>query len=116
MRTAGVITTFLLATSVSSLPQSNDRLFTGEIMDSPCAAMGTHDRMMKGLEAKDAKDCSQKCVRMVGKYVLYDPANKVTYQIDDQQKSAAYAGQKVTVKGTYDAASKTIHVESIGSQ
>jgi hypothetical protein len=79
MRTAGVITTFLLATSVSSLPQSNDRLFTGEIMDSPCAAMGTHDRMMKGLEAKDAKDCSQKCVRMVGKYVLYDPANKATY-------------------------------------
>jgi hypothetical protein len=48
--------------------------------------------------------------------VLYDPANKATYQIDDQQKSAAYAGQKVTVKGTYDAASKTIHVESIGSQ
>jgi len=115
MRTAGVITILLLATSVS-LPQSNDRLFTGEIMDSPCAAMGTHDRMMKGLEAKDAKDCSQKCVRMVGKYVLYDPVNKATYQIDDQQKSAAYAGQKVTVKGTYDAASKTIHVESIGSQ
>ena len=114
MRPAAVITTFLLATSVSL--QSNDHLFTGEIMDSPCAAMGTHDRMMKGVEAKDAKECSQKCVRMVGKYVLYDPVNKATYQIDDQQKSAAYAGQKVTLKGIYDAASKTIHVESIGSQ
>jgi hypothetical protein len=115
MRTAGVITTFLLATSVSP-SQSNDRRFTGEIMDSPCAAMGTHDRMMKGVDAKDARDCSEKCVRMAGKYVLYDPANKATYRIDDQQKSAAYAGQKVTVKGTYDAASKTIHLESIGSQ
>ena len=115
MRTAATITTFLLVTSVSP-SESNDRLFTGEIMDSPCAAMGTHDRMMKGLQAKDARDCSQKCVRMVGKYVLYDPAKKATYQIDDQQKSAAYAGQKVAVKGTYDTATKTIHVESIGSQ
>src|SRR5215469_14765292 len=103
MRTLGFITAFLLATSVG-VPQSNGRLFTGEIMDSPCAAMGTHDRMMKGVEAKDAKECSQKCVRMVGKYVLYDAVNKTTYQIDNQQKSAAYAGQKVSVKGTYDAA------------
>jgi hypothetical protein len=71
--------------------------------------------MMKGVEAKDARDCSQKCVRLGGtfKYVLYDADTKTTYQIDNQQKWAAYAGQKVNVKGTYDAASKTIHIESI---
>ena len=115
MRILGVITAFFLATSVG-LSQNNGSLFTGEVMDSPCAAMGTHDRMMKGVEAKDAKECSRKCVQMVGKYALYDAAKKTTYQVDNQQKLAAYAGQKVSVKGTYDTASKTIHVESIQSQ
>jgi hypothetical protein len=113
MRTPAVIAMLLLAAAVG-LPQS--RSFTGQLMDSQCAAMRTHDRMMKGVDAKDAKECSQKCVRLGGKYVLYDPATKTTYQVDAQEKSAAYAGQKVSVKGTYDAASKTIHVESVEAQ
>ena len=96
-----VIAMLLLAGSVHP-PQS--RSFTGEVMDRPCAAMGTHDRMMKGVDAKDAKECSQKCARLGLKYVLYDRATKTTYQIDDQQKVDAYAGQKVIVKGTYDEA------------
>ena len=110
---SAVIAMLLLAGSVNS-PQS--RSFTGEIMDRPCAAMGTHDRMMKGVNAKDAKECSRNCARLGLKYVLYDQATKTTYQIDDQQKVDAYAGQKVIVKGTYDEASKTIHVASIEAQ
>ena len=110
---SAVITVLLLAGAVNS-PQS--RSFTGEIMDRPCAAMGTHDRMMKGVDSKTAKECAQKCVRLGLKYVLYDPATKTTYLIDDQQKVDAYAGQKVIVKGTYDEASKTIHVASIEAQ
>lgn len=113
MRTLVVIAALLLGASVG-LPQS--RSFTGEIMDSQCAAMRSHDRMMKGVDAKDAKECSQKCVRLGGKYVLYDLATKTTYQIDDQQKADAYAGQKVSVKGTYDATTKTIHVASVEAQ
>jgi hypothetical protein len=115
MQTLRVIATLLLV-STGSLPQTNSQVFTGEIMDSPCAAMGNHDRMMKGVEAKDARECSRKCVQLMGKYVLYDTIKHTTYQLDDQQKSAAYAGQKVSVKGTYDAASKTIHMESVTSQ
>jgi hypothetical protein len=110
MRTLAVIATLLLAAD-AGLPQS--RSFAGEIMDSQCAAMGSHSKMMEGVQAKNAKECVQKCVEFGGKYVLYDAATKTTYQIDDQKKPAAYAGQKVTVKGTYDAASKTIHVESL---
>jgi hypothetical protein len=53
---------------------------------------------------------------MGGKYVLYDPATKMSYRVDDQQKSAVYAGQRVSVKGTYDAASKMLHIESIESR
>jgi hypothetical protein len=42
-----------------------------------------------------------------------DQSTNTAYQLDDQEKAAAFAGQKVNVKGAYDAASKTIHVESI---
>src|SRR5579871_424081 len=115
MRTLVLIAALLVTPSVGL---SQSRSFAGEIMDSPCASMGSHDRMMEGVEAKDAKDCSEKCVRLAAsyKYVLYDPATKTTYLIDNQQLAAGHAGRKVNVKGTYDAASKMIHVESIDSR
>jgi hypothetical protein len=53
---------------------------------------------------------------MGGKYVLFDPAAKTTYQLDNQEKAAAFAGRKASVKGTLDAASKTIRVESVEAQ
>jgi len=97
------------------------RNFTGEIMDSQCAATGSHASMLKmsGLGDKDPNDpvakkmCTQKCVQMGGKYVLYDAAEKAVYQLDDQDKAKEFAGQKVKVTGTYDEASKTIHITTI---
>jgi hypothetical protein len=100
----------LLLTAVAL---SQGRPFTGEIMDSQCAGMHSHARMMQGVEAKDAKECTQKCVQMGGKYVLFDPATKTAYQLDNQDKVAAFAGRKVSVNGALDASSKTIHVESV---
>ena len=113
MRTLTIIATLLL-TAGSGLPQS--RSFTGEIMDSQCAGMRSHDKMMQGVDAKTAKECTQKCVELGGKYTLFDPATKTAYQLDNQEKAAAFAGRKVNVKGTLDAASKTIHVESLEAQ
>jgi hypothetical protein len=90
------------------------RSFTGEIMDSQCAAvMHSHTRMMQGVGAKNAKECTQKCVQMGGKYALLDSSGNTAYQLDNQEKAAAFAGQKVSIKGTLDSASKTIRVESI---
>ena len=93
--------------------QGTTSSFTGEIMDSQCAAMGTHAQMMKTEGAKDARECTLACVKMGGKFVLYNPTTKATYQLDDQEKPRTFAGRTVTVKGTYDSASKTIHVQSI---
>jgi hypothetical protein len=53
------------------------------------------------------------CVKMGGKYVLFNAANKRVYQLDDQTKPEQFAGQKVKVKGTYDRATKTIHITDI---
>ena len=113
MRISVAIATLSLAASIA-LPQS--RSFSGQIMDSQCAGMGSHAQMMQGVGAKTAKECTVKCVQLGGKYTLFDTSAKTAYLRDNQDKAAAFAGQKVTVKGTLDAASKTIKVESIAAQ
>jgi hypothetical protein len=73
----------------------------------------------RGMGDKDPNDamtkkmCTQNCVKMGGKYVLYSAAKKTVYELDDQQKPAEFAGQNVKVAGSYDKATKTIHVTSI---
>jgi hypothetical protein len=99
--------------SSATAPASAAQTYTGEIMDSSCAMMGGHDSMMKQAGAKDAKECTVKCVAAGGKYVLYDAGSKTTYQLDDQSKPKDLAGQKVKVTGTLDSATSTIHVQSI---
>jgi hypothetical protein len=101
-----------LLAAAAALPQSQS--FTGEIMDTPCAAMQSHAKMMQGMGAKNAADCTEKCVRAGGRYALFDASTKTTYLLDNSSKAAAFAGQKVIVKGTYDAANKMIHLESLG--
>src|SRR5438309_7408835 len=81
--------------------------FTGVITDSECAK-GDHKAMNMGPDPK----CVTECVKgMGGKYVLYD--GKETYTLSDQKSPEKFAAKKVTVKGTLDAATKTIRVDSI---
>lgn len=98
----------LLAVSVVA---QTAKSYTGEIMDSACAAAGSHAAMLKPGES--AKTCTDGCVKMGAKYVLYDAKTKAVYQLDDQKKPMAFSGDKVTVMGTLDPATKTITVASI---
>lgn len=82
-------------------------------MDSMCAKLGSHTMMEKEHNIPDAKTCTMGCVKGGAKYVPYDSATKTTYQLDDQQKPEAFAGQKVKVNGTLDFATSTIHVGRI---
>jgi Protein of unknown function (DUF5818) len=117
---------FLLFCGISlAAPQGGkQKAFTGVIMDSQCAMMGSHQKMEKmhpkmfnkassALTGPEARKCTLACVKMGGKFVLYNPKTKRTYQLSDQEKPREFAGEKVRVTGTYDAASKTIQVESI---
>ena len=90
-----------------------DNTFTGEIMDSQCADMGSHDNMMKGEHASNAKECAIACVKKGGTYALYDPAAKKAYKLDNQNKAKAFAGQKVTVTGKVESGGDSIHVTNI---
>jgi len=94
-----------------SLAAQKAQTYTGEIMDQQCALLGGHTAMMN--QGESAKDCANRCVSIGGKYVLFDGANKMVYQLDDQKKAQGFAGAKVKVTGTYDTSSKTIHVANI---
>jgi hypothetical protein len=101
----------LAASLAVSLSAQRSATFTGEIVDSPCAILGAHEKM--ALKGENDKDCTIRCVKMGGKYALLDAANKTWYQLDDQKKAEAFAGAKVTITGTADAATKTIRIATI---
>jgi hypothetical protein len=89
------------------------RTFRGEIMDSACAKLGSHDMMMKKEGIKTKKDCTIGCVTMGSKYVLYNASGKTVYELDDQKTPEQFAGEEVRVTGTLDQATRTIHVTGI---
>ena len=95
------------------LATAKEQTFNGEIMDSPCAKGGGHESMFKKMGTNDAKACTEACVKMGGKYVLFNGTSKTYYELDDQTKPKAFAGQKVQVKGDLDKATKTIHIKEI---
>jgi hypothetical protein len=89
--------------------------FTGEVMDNECGTQQSHDAMIKKEGYKGAKECALGCVAAGGKFVLYAVSNKTVYLLDDQEKPKEFAGLKVTIIGTYDGETKTIHIQSIQS-
>src|ERR1017187_8870325 len=112
--TVTVVGSLMLLLLSVSFAVAQDRTINGEIMDSACAKMGSHDGMMKShADIKDAKGCTLGCVKAGSKFVLYDGASKTVYELDDQQKPMQFAGEKVKVTGTVDNATNTIHVTDI---
>jgi hypothetical protein len=97
-----LLTVSLLVVVALPVPNARPRTFSGEIQDSTCAGTAEHVE----------RDCALTCVRGGAKWVLYDPSNKEIYQLDDQ-KAGQFAAQQVTVLGTLDKSTKTIHVVKI---
>jgi hypothetical protein len=108
-----LLLSFISIRAIGQQQNNTPMSFTGEIMDDQCAADGTHSAMMQKEGFKTAKDCTIGCVKGKVQFVLYGSGDKKIYQLDDQEKPADYAGQKVTIIGTYDGATKTIHIQTI---
>jgi len=114
-----IVSVLALASLCPALPRPGGargdaaKVFKGEVMDDLCAKSGSHTEMQKMMKSmgNDAKTCTVECVKLGGKYVLYDGASKTSYQLDPQDKVKDFAGQKVKVTGTSDGG--TIHVKSI---
>jgi hypothetical protein len=83
--------------------------FVGIVTDEICE--GSHAAMQMG--PTDAA-CTVACHEAHGAaYVLFDGTN--AYKLSDQEAPKAFAGEKVRVVGTLDAATGTIRVESIAA-
>jgi len=68
---------------------------------------------MQAQQAATTRTFAGKIVKQGDKYVLRDVANKVTYMLDAQDDLKAYEGKEVTVIGSLDSASRTIHVQKV---
>ena len=114
MRKIAVIFPIVMLLSLTYYAQKA-QTFHGEIIDSQCANMWSHDAMENKEGTKNTADCTKKCINNnVGStYVLYDRSTQTVYQLDDQDKAETMAGERVTVTGTLDSSKKTIHVQSI---
>jgi len=89
---------------------ADQHTFTGVITDSMCAR-ADHSHMQMG--PTDA-ECTIACVQIHdASYVLFD--GKAAYTLSDQKTPEKFAGKKVTVKGTLNAKTNTIQVDSIAA-
>ena len=96
----------LAVAALSAAP--GKQTFIGIITDDMCGK-ADHSHMRMG--PTDA-ECTIACIGAHGAtYVLYD--GKEVYTLSDQRTPEKFAARKVTVNGTLDAKTKTIHVESI---
>jgi hypothetical protein len=88
--------------------------FKGEITDEHLNCVQTPVKAVEGITKKEG------CVlywahfaKPPSKFVLYDPATKTTYQLDDQDWVQPYVGETVQITGTLNAATKTIHITGV---
>jgi len=94
------------------------RTFHGEISDTQCALnvhslTGSHAEMLKSKNTGGTPGaCATYCVRYLGGDFVLSFKDEV-YRLDNQEKVALYAGQKVKISGMLDSKTKTIHLVSI---
>jgi hypothetical protein len=86
--------------------------FAGVISDGQCALKGSHKEIMQKARVNTAANCVKGCARRYG-YVLYDPATKKIYKLNDQERPAELAGKRVKIKGALNRETQTIFVSSI---
>jgi hypothetical protein len=93
-------------------------VFFGEIADSQCALnvhslTRSHQEMLKSKSmGGTSASCATYCIKYLGgDFVL--AAKKDVYRLDDQERAAKFAGEKVKVTGVLQSKKGTIHIVSI---
>jgi hypothetical protein len=84
--------------------------FVGEITDSHCAKISLHADFTEPTKSmgRDKKACSVRCIERGSKVVLYDPARRTVYTLDNPEKVLPFAGQKVRITGTLHGSEITV--------
>jgi hypothetical protein len=111
-----VLTVIVLAAAFWPNGTNEGHSFSGEVMDSQCAQLGSHEKMMAEHNFTTTLQCALFCARAqtpASKFVLFDKSKNRIYLLDNQEQAELYASEKVTISGNYDAGSKTIQITSI---
>lgn len=96
-----------------SLAAQKPTTYSGVIMDSQCAMVGSHDKMIDSGRMKNIQDCTLQCVKNGATFVLYDSNTKLVYQLDNQKKAKSFPAYKVFITGILNEATMAIHVKDI---
>jgi hypothetical protein len=97
----GITSFLLLMFLMATCAAAQTKTFTGEITDEHLNCVQTPMKATAGVDTKPA--CVlywAKYQKPASKYVLYDAATKMTYQLDDQNGAEPFAGANVVVTGT----------------
>lgn len=97
-----VAAAFLAAPAFAADPVKGE--WTGWITDTHCGANGAN--------RDHTAACVEKCMKGGSKAQLFVESEKKSYALDDFAKVKPLVGKKVTVKGSLDAATQTITVDS----
>lgn len=116
--------TIALILAAANLVAAQERTFTGVLTDEQLNCNQNPMKIPpqeKGVPAWGKEECVLYWAHSANpkeKIVLYDPDKKMTYFVDNEDAVLPYVGdtQKVTVTGTYDEATKTIHVTRVQSK
>src|SRR5689334_7656778 len=99
------ITAVLLMLSqwTNALPQQNPGM--GAVAQQQSAYPQQEGQKPEG----EAKTFTGKIVKSGDKLVLSAPADRATYQLDDQEKAQEFVNKNVKVTGVLDASNRLIH-------
>jgi len=104
----------LLVLITAPFAAAQNKVFKGEITDEHLNCMKTPMKATAGID--DRHECVLYWAHFVqppSKFVLYEPAAKKMYQLNDQWFGQLYAGRMVEIKGTLDSETNTITVKDI---
>lgn len=104
----------LLVLITAPFAAAQNKVFKGEITDEHLNCIKTPMKATAGID--DRQECVLYWAHFVqppSKFVLYEPAAKKSYQLNDQWFGQLYAGRMVAITGTLDAETNTITVKDI---
>jgi hypothetical protein len=95
--------------ALAQAKQNAPSTWTGWITDTHCGAQKNYEKHA---------DCARKCVQSgMGKWALYNPADKKVYTLEPGDKVAPLAGKHVKVSGTVAGDTiKLTAIEATGEQ
>lgn len=105
MKRAFALLVAVFALSAIAAGAAGSSKINGWISDSMCGA--------KHAGAGANPECVKKCIQNGMKPVFVDSAKKQVWAIDNPDAVKDFYGDHVIVKATTDAASKSVHIDSI---